>query len=116
MSKAILGSMIILESKYKNVFLIDSTHWKTRGVRNSVTFPSKIAAAVGAYLGTGKADANGTTPAGYASSIVGGDMYAIANGTSPIIYNSSIRDVTAIANGPSTNGVNRAKITTAGCS
>lgn len=114
MSKQILTALIILEDKW-NRTKSSGANWVVTGDRNGNVFPSRISGAIGAYLGLGKADSNGTTPVGYATSIVGGAMYAAANGTNPIIYQSSVKSPTAIAAGPATNGVNYAKIATPGC-
>lgn len=115
MSNAILASMIILESKYKNVASAGGAYFKSIGDRSSNTYPSKISAAIAGYLGLGASDVNGTTPVAYASSIVGGAIYSRANGSAPSIYESGIRELAALSAGPTTNGSSRAKISTPGC-
>jgi hypothetical protein len=74
----LLAGLVILESKYKIV----------KGSGNActvgkMTFGSKIAATVAAYLGLGSHDtATGITPQSYSDSICYGSAYQTANGSS----------------------------------
>lgn len=112
--KAIKIGLVILEGKYKSVYQ-DVGVYKVRGDRYNRQFSSKIAAAIAAYLGLGKADLNGTTPEAYTSEILGGFAYNKVlgiKGTAPI---SNSKVSIKSANGPTTNGSNQSKISNAGC-
>lgn len=107
-SNAVLAGLIILESKYKAV----KQYGASFGIVPTQLFSTKIGAAVGGYLGLGKADIYGTTPAAYSNSIVGGDTYRIANGSSLVI-----KEYTNVANagGPNTNGNGLQPLSVPGC-
>jgi hypothetical protein len=113
LDKAITSGLIILESKYKAVSFGSGYYYFTAD-KYGRKFSSRLQAAVGAYLGLGKADGNNTTLEKYALSIMGGSSYKIANGKDSL----KIRDsevVVASSNGPSTNGSDLGKIIPPGC-
>jgi len=82
---ALLAGITILEGKYKAVPSIMKRDpsggyvYSKAGLR----FPSRIAAAVGSYLGLQGADRFGTSAVSYATSIVGGESFRIANSYFP---------------------------------
>jgi hypothetical protein len=79
-SNQILAGLVMLESKYKHISQA-SGGWHYGN--SSQYFTSKLAAAIGAYLGLGGYDrATGITPNQYVSNIVYGKMYTLANGSS----------------------------------
>lgn len=115
MQKQILAGLIILEGKYRATSA-NGEYFYVKGDPYRRPFSSRIAGAIAAYLGLGKADARGTTPEGYAESIVGGSKYKIANSEGgSIIYDVKYRAAPQVATGPSTNGINRAKSKVPGC-
>jgi hypothetical protein len=99
-SNAILAGLIILEAKYKSTWQ-KGAFWQVNGDTYERQFSSKLAAAVGAYLGLGRADTFGTTPEEYASSVVGGKIYQKANGPNPIYVASNKPNIVS-TNGPGT--------------
>ena len=107
-SNNVLAGLIILEGKYKAAKQSQGG-WTVNGIS---IFPSRISAAVGAYLGTGAGDILGTSPANYAAAIIGGDAYAKANSNSAVIRNWQAQ---TIAQGPSTNGSGMPQISPPGC-
>lgn len=97
---SVLAGLLILESKW-DLCKQNSQGWSVG--KSSQVFPSRISASIGAYLGLGKADKFGTTPAMYAASIVGGAMYKTANGTSaPAIRDSKIQYASSTSGPPIT--------------
>jgi hypothetical protein len=109
--KAIMSGLIILEGKYRAV-RSSGDGFTVAGDRFKRIFPSKIAGAVGAYLGLGASDINNATPERYSESIVGGSAYLIANGKNSVkIANNNVQS----SNGPKTNGSDKTKISAAGC-
>lgn len=113
-SKAILAGLVILEGKFNNVKKVGA-YWQVSGDKQGRSFTSQISGAVGAYLGLGKADINGTTPEGYSASIVGGDAYRIANSSGPNTYQAAPKSAIITAGGPTTNGSDKSQISTPGC-
>lgn len=109
--KAITAGMIILESKYKAATKIGSS-WGFTGDKNGHLFSSKLAAAIGAYLGLGTADQYGTTPEAYAASIVGGTSYTLANNPNTVLGTRVAQTGGQVA---STDGSGKTKITPIGC-
>jgi hypothetical protein len=79
MSKVITAQLIMLEGKLKSVYK-GKQGYQIKGDSYGRVFSSSIEAAIGAYLGVGKSDSNGTTAQAYASSIVYGATYQLANG------------------------------------
>jgi hypothetical protein len=112
LEKALLLQMVVLESKFKAA-ASSANGWMFKGDVNNNSFPSRISAAIGAYLGLGRSDQLGTTPVAYSSSIVGGQTYAIANGTSLQVAQRNLQ--LAAATQPGTNGSGSTRITPAGC-
>lgn len=112
LQKALMLQMVVLESKYKQATLT-SAGWVFKGDVNNNVFPSRISAAVGAYLGLGRADQNKTTPAQYSNAIVGGQNYAIANGTNLQVAQRAVQMASAAS--PATNGSGVTRISPAGC-
>ena len=106
--KAILASLIVLESKYKSVKNFSGNY----GIVPTQLFANPIGAAVAGYLGLGTSDINGATPAGYAAEIVGGSIYQVANSSS---LNLKQYAVTGTAGGPSTNGTGISPLKVPGC-
>ncbi|HET8686063.1 MAG TPA: hypothetical protein VFM18_05285 [Methanosarcina sp.] len=93
----ILAGLAILESKYKFTRRF-GTGWSAGGS----VFPTRLAAAVGAYLGVGGVDLRtGITAEQYVDRILGGDSYRVANGSSS---NLGTVTRTASSGAPSTNG------------
>ena len=112
LEKALLLQLVVLEQKFKAATL-GASGWAFKGDVNNNVFPSRISAAIGAYLGLGRSDQLGTTPQAYSAQIVGGQNYAIANGTSLQVAQRNLQ--TASSTGPSTNGANQTRITVPGC-
>lgn len=110
-STMVLASLVILESKYKNVVLTPKGYMSKGDPYNRV-FPSKIEASIAAYLGLGTSDRNGTTPQAYAASICYGNAYVSANGNSLVIRQSKSQTP---GSGPSTNGSDQKAVVPAGC-
>lgn len=111
-NKVILAGLIILEGKYRATQKIGDS-WQVNGDPYTRKFYDRISGAVAAYLGLGRADANGTTPEAYAASIVGGSMYKVANSGSVKISDSQVK--VASSNGPTTNGSGLGTVKQAGC-
>lgn len=109
---AIRAGLIILEGKYK-VTTFDGTMYGVKGDSFNRRFPSRISAAVAAYLGLGKSDRNGTTPEQYAAEIVGGATYRVANGGGATAVNSATK--TASIWVAATDGSNQGTVCTPGC-
>ena len=110
-STMVLAQLVLVESKYKNVQAVGGG-FMSKGDAYKRVFPTKIEAAVAAYLGLGAADGNRTTPQAYAASICYGTSYKIANGSSVSVKQS----VTQVAgSGPTTNGSSKTVITPPGC-
>lgn len=110
-SVMVLAQLVLMESKYKNVQSVKGG-FMSRGDAYLRVFPSKIEAAIAAYLGLGVSDRNGTTPQAYAASICYGTSYKVANGSSVAVKQSS----TQVANsGPATNGSSKPVIVPPGC-
>lgn len=112
LEKALQLQMVVLEAKYKLVTPM-SGGFGTKGDVYNRVYPSKIAAAIAAYLGLGAADSNGTTPQSYSASIIGGQNYAIANGVNLQVAQHNVQ--LANANSPTTNGSTQTRITPPGC-
>ena len=93
---AVLAGLTLLEGKWKAVKRT-AQGWSS----GSYVYPSRISAAVSAYLGSGASDVLGTTPQAYASSIVGGAAYALANnGSSAGLTGSVYQTSTKASGGP----------------
>lgn len=107
-NKAILAAMIILEGKWKAAKLFpDGWGFSTSPKR----FGSRIEASVGAYLGLGSSDVNGTTANSYSTSIVRGTTYEVATGNSV-----QVRDYqTSSSQVASTNGSGASPVVPPGC-
>lgn len=112
LSKALLLQMVVLESKYKAVTPMTGGFGSKGDVYNRV-YPSRIAAAIAAYLGLGAADSNGTTPQAYSASIVGGQNYATANGVNLQVAQRNLQQSDVV--NPSTNGSGQMRLTPPGC-
>lgn len=109
---AIRAGLTILEGKYKAVNYTPEGY-RVRGDLFNRLFPSKMAGALAGYLGLGASDSNGTTPQGYAATILGGPAYQKANGNGLSAKDSKIN--IASNQGPSTNGTGQKPIGVAGC-
>lgn len=112
LEKALQLQLVCLESKWKGV-VSTSNGWVSKGDTYNRLFPSRIAAAVAAYLGLGGSDQNSTTPQAYSASIISGLAYAIANGTNLQVAQRNLQ--TAASIGPTTNGSGQANIVPVGC-
>lgn len=111
--KALLAGLIILEGKYKAV-LPSGAFFQVKGDPYKRLFTTKMAGALGAYLGLGRSDLNKTTPEKYSAEILGGNTYARANGTNPI-YTATASATVKSTNGPNTNGGDLSRVTIKGC-
>jgi hypothetical protein len=111
LEKALMLQMCVLESKLRNVLPVTGGFSSKGDIYNRV-FPSKISAAIAAYLGLGGADQFNTTPQQYSSSIVSGQTYATANGVSLQVAQHQPQTVTGR---PSTDGSDSVPVTIAGC-
>lgn len=107
-NKAILSAMVILEGKWKAAKLFPNG-WGF--AKSSKRFSSRIEAAIGAYLGLGTSDVNGTTANSYAASIVGGTTYQIATGNSVQVKDWS----SSATQTPSTNSTGSQPVVPPGC-
>lgn len=112
-NKAILAGLIILEGKYKAT-LPNGNFFTVKGDPYKRLFVTKLAGALGAYLGLGRSDLNSTTPENYSAQIIGGSTYAKANGVSPIFVASASNRLIS-SNGPQTNGSAFSGIKQKGC-
>lgn len=74
-----------------------------------------LTATFAGYLGHGAKDLIGTTPTGYASSIIGGDAYAKANGKGVSMAAVSNPTFKAAAAGPVKTAASGQKLAIAGC-
>lgn len=113
LDKSLLAGLVMLEGKYKAVVQFPDG-FGFNSDKNKLRFKTKISAAVGAYLGTIGADKNGVTAEKYAATITNGSYYIAANKGTGIPIGSSKISVASNA-GPSTNGSNQSKISSAGC-
>lgn len=95
----ILAGLLILETKYL-ASRRKNGGWSAGGA----TFQSRLAAAVGAYLGVGGVDLRtGITSDQYVAMILGGESYRIANGKASG-GDTTVRTAQASSSGPGTNG------------
>jgi hypothetical protein len=100
-SNQVLAGLVMLESKYKH---INQTSSGWHYGNSSQYFTSKIAAAIGAYLGLGGYDrATGMTPNQYVSNIVYGKMYVLANGSSSMGTSPNATNVASTSSGQTVN-------------
>lgn len=109
----LLAGLVILESKYKAVRTTP-----TGFAIGSLTFASKMPAAIAAYLGLGARDVvTGITPQQYANSICYGRSYQIANnGASPTGYTPrSNPSAVQVAQGPVITVASNNTKNTVGC-
>lgn len=114
-SNAIIAALTILQGKFQAVPKIMKATANGYVYRDRI-FSSRIEAAIGAYLGLGIADSNGTTSSAYASSIVGGKAFAIANNAAtPAVQTYSNPDATQVATGPTTDSNGMGKVNIVGC-
>ena len=106
---SILTGLLILEDKWNNCRPANNGTVMYKGT--NYVFPSRIYAALSAYLGLGSSgDSNHTTFSNYASSILWGNAYKIANGASaPAITLQTNQYATTNA------GTNSAPANIAGC-
>ena len=83
----LLAGLVLLESKYKYVTQKGNSF---QYGKNSEIFNSRLAAAIGAYLGTGSDTQTGITVPQYVANIMYGSKYKLANSTSSsgVITNS----------------------------
>jgi hypothetical protein len=89
----ILAGLLLLEMKWKAVRK-QYTGWGLGGDSTKV-FPSRISAAIGAYLGTGRDLVTGVS--------VGGNSFRVAN-SAQAGSTSQVKTASAASSGPTTNG------------
>lgn len=120
---AIMAGLAVLQGKYASIPSIMKPDGKGGFLytRSNLRFPSRISAAVGAYLGLSGSDVNGTTAQVYASSIIGGEAYITANSYDPTAkypdsgVGQDNRGATQVATGPSTTGAGQDRVTPVDC-
>lgn len=97
----ILAGLLLLEMKWKSIRK-QPDGWGA-GENPANVFPSRISAAIGAYLGSGKDLVTGVSVKDYVSSITGGTSFRRANDGSGG-KTSQIKTAVAASSGPTTNG------------
>lgn len=111
MSNAILAGLIVLEAKWKLAKPANG-RWQV----GSHLFSTRIAAAVGAYLGLGKDVVTGMTTEQYVANIVGGKKYQVANGSSaPASKDSQTQTASTASNGATQTAASGNTQVPAGC-
>ena len=88
-TRQVMSELIILYGKYLAVRRDSTGAWKY-GTHSVNRFRTRIEAMIGAYLGDGAVDANGTSPVTYAARIVGGSDYvAVVGGNVMLAQNTN---------------------------
>lgn len=107
----ILAGLTVLDSKYKAARKA-SGGWRVYG---GAVFSTRIAASVGAYLGTSVDVATGKTVQSYVQDIVGGNSYVKANGDSAGTGGTATKTALNATTGPTTNAPTNS-VSIPGCS
>jgi hypothetical protein len=100
-SNQVLAGLVMLESKYK---YINQTSNGWHYGKSSQYFNSKLAAAIGAYIGLGGYDrGTGMTPTQYVANIMYGQKYILANGSSSMGTSPNAANVASTSSGQVVN-------------
>jgi hypothetical protein len=120
---AITAGLVILQGKYQSVPSI-MKRTASGGYyysKTNLSFPNRISAAVGAYLGLSGTDKYGSSAVTYAASITNGEAYRAANNYDPtaaypvVVADADTRTASQKASGASTNSTSNGRVLPPGC-